>query len=165
MSYSPRYVFLSIEFDFNLFLIPQGNNVAMFVNEKAVETLIAIFRMACHEILKSTLEDKTILGKIITFHKNVSSWSYTTVDTQCKFTLQALKFRWNTRKMMDREGLDSSVAALLWRAKSCKFTSITEEWQAQDQNPGSLPANSSSGSVSHDESYRNHFASNASRIA
>ena len=64
--------FLSIEFDFNLFLIPQGNNVAMFVNEKAVEKLITIFRTACHDILRSTLDDRTILGKIITFHKNVS---------------------------------------------------------------------------------------------
>ena len=60
------------EFDFNAFLIPQENNVAMFANEKAVEKLITIFRTACHDILRSTLDDRTILGKIITFRRYVS---------------------------------------------------------------------------------------------
>ena len=61
-----------IKFDFNVFLIPQDNNVTEFVNQRTLETLIGIFRTACHDILRSTLDDKTILGKVVTFHGNVS---------------------------------------------------------------------------------------------
>jgi hypothetical protein len=76
--------------------------------------------------------------------------------------LQALKARWNTRKMMDREGLDAAAANLMLRAK-CKLT-INKDREDQP-NCGLLPSYSSSGS-SYYEGYRNHFASNAShRIA
>jgi len=83
-------------------LVHPENNVAQSVDQRTLEGIISIFQMACHEILKSTVGDRTILGKIVAVDK------------------KALKFRSKIRLMMDRESLDDAATGLKRRAKAKK---------------------------------------------
>ncbi|KAF8346050.1 hypothetical protein F5887DRAFT_962362 [Amanita rubescens] len=126
------------------------NNVAQSVDQGTLEALISIFQKACHTILKSTVGDRTILGKIVTVDKN------------------ALKFRSKIRLMMDRESLDDEATGLKRKAKVKKNPAIEGDltWQAQDQQDVArqyltrFRANFPSNFGSSNHNY--HFASNAS---
>lgn len=151
-------------------LIPQENNVAQSVDQRTLEALIGIFQKACHDILKSTVGDKTILGKIVTVDKKVRVRPYKQLLILKGCTLQALKFRSKIRLMMDRESLEGAATGLKRRASSKGKRNPTPQrdlaWQAQDQQDvvrqyitrfrANLPSNSGSSNHSY------HFASNAS---
>ncbi len=154
-----------------MILIPQENNVAQSVDQRTLEALISIFQKACHQILKSTVGDRTILGKIVTVDKNVSIQPYKQLLILKGCTLQALKFRSKIRLMMDRESLDGAATGLKRRAKVKKNPATEGDltWQAQDQQEVArqyltrFRANFPSNSGSSNHNY--HFASNASHCS